>query len=179
VKLETLRASSSRPQRQRNLVDGFETTIKFNLNALWANFFYAANIPFVVARNPVFKEVVKRTSECNGPCTPPSYHNLRHKLLDAVKTDIKTKLHNKTKDNIRKLGATLSIDGWSSVINRPLINAIFVSSASEQFLGSVDTIGVKKNADFLAFILEKCIEQVGFTNVMQVTANNALVNPVA
>ena len=112
-------------------MDGFESATKRNLNAVWANFFYAANIPFAVSQNPAFKEAVKKIAKCYGPYTPPSYYDLRHKFLDQAKTDIKTKLHNRTEDSIRKFGATLSIDGWSSVTNQPLINAMLVSSAGE------------------------------------------------
>ena len=176
---ETPRASSSRLQRQSTLVDGFEEATRRKLNEVWANFFYAANIPFAVARNPAFKEAVKRTAEYNKAYNPPSYHDLRHKLLDQAKTDIEAKMKKRTEDSIRKFGATLSIDGWSSVTNRPLINAMLVSSAGEQFLGAVDTSGEEKNAVYLASILETFIEKVGPANVVQVTTDNAPVNPAA
>ncbi len=83
-------------------MDGFESTTKRNLDVVWANFFYVANIPFVVVRNPAFKEAVKKIAKCNAGFTPPLYHDLCHKLLDTAKTEIKTKLHNRTKDSIRK-----------------------------------------------------------------------------
>ena len=175
----TPRTSSSRPYKQSRLVDGFEEANRRKLNAVWANFFYAANIPFAVARNPAFKEAMKLTVEWNKPYTPPSYHDLRYKLFDEAKVDLQTKLQKRTEDSIRKFGATLSIDGWSSVTNRPLINAMLVSSAGEEFIGSVDTSGVEKNAEYLAFVLEKFIEHVGPTNVVQVTTDNAPVNPAA
>ena len=175
----TPRTSSSRPYKQSRLVDGFEEANRRKLNTVWANFFYAANIPFAVARNPAFKEAVKLTVEWNRPYTPPSYHDLRYKLLDEAKVDLQTKLQKRTEDSIRKFGATLSIDGWSSVTIRPLINAMLVSSAGEEFIGSVDTSGVEKNAEYLASVLEKFIEHVGPTNVVQVTADNAPVNPAA
>jgi len=111
-------------------LDGFEETNKHKLNAMLTNFFYVANISFVVAQNPSFK-VGKRMVEFNRLYTPPLYHDLQHKLLDQAKTTLKAKLHKRTKDNIRKFGATLSIDGWSSVTNWPLINAILISSTSE------------------------------------------------
>ncbi len=43
----------------------------------------------------------------------------------------------------------------------------------------MDTNGIEKNALFLASILEKFIEQVGPTNVVQVTTDIVLVNPTA
>jgi len=55
---------------------------------MWANFFYVGNIPFFLAQNPTFREVVKKIAEHNGSYTPPSYNNLRHKLLDQAKVDL-------------------------------------------------------------------------------------------
>jgi len=78
----TTHASNSRPQRQSRLANGFEEANKCNLNAMWANFFYEANIPFTIAQNPAFKEAMKRTVEFNRPYSLPSYHNLRHELLN-------------------------------------------------------------------------------------------------
>jgi len=73
----------------------------------------------------------------------------------------------------------MSIDGWSSVTNRPLINAMLVSSVGEQFLGSVDTSGQKKTAAYVAAILEEFIEKMGLTNVVQVIADNINANSAA
>jgi hypothetical protein len=42
-------------------------------------------------------------------------------------------------DSIRKFGATLAVDGWSSMTNGPLFKAMLVSLATDQFLKSKDT----------------------------------------
>jgi hypothetical protein len=69
-------------------------------------------------------------------------------------------------ESLRKFGAALAIDGWSSVTNRPSFNAMLVSSAIEQFLGSVDTTGYQKTTQYQASIMEKYIEEVGLHNVV-------------
>ena len=142
-------------------------------------FFFATNIPFSVARNAAFKEAVKKTAKWNRPYNPPIYNDLYNKLLNEAKTSIQSQLLTRTKHSIRKFGATLSIDGWSNVTNRSLINAMLISPAGEQFLGSVDTSRCEKNAKYLATVLEKFILEIGVENVMQVTADNTLVNPKA
>jgi len=106
---ETPRVASSRLHRQSRLSNGFEETNKRNLHVMWANFFYAANIPFSIARNPAFREAVKRMAEHNGLYTLPSYNNLRHKLLDQAKVDLEGKFQMRIEDSIRKFGATLSM----------------------------------------------------------------------
>ena len=171
--------SMTRPRRQSQLIDGFEEAGRRNLNTLWANFFYSANIPFAVARSEVFKEAVKKTAEFKRPYSPPSYGALRTKLLDQARADLEVKVHKRTEESIRKFGATLSMDGWSSVTNQPLLNVMLVSSAGEQFLGSVDTSGFEKTGEYLATVLDGFLQKVGPENVVQITADNATVNPKA
>ena len=175
---ETSRASSSRPHKQSNLVSGFEEGHKRKLHSVW-DFFYTANIPFSVAQNAAFKEAMKKTAAFDRPYTPPSYHELHYKLLNEAKTNIQIQLLARTEDSIRKFGGIVSIDGWSSVTTRPLINAMLLSSAGEEFLGSVDTSGCEKNGVYLATLLEKFIEQVGLKNIVLITIDNALVNSSA
>jgi hypothetical protein len=76
-------------------------------------------------------------------------------------------------ESVRKFGTTLAVDGWSSVINRPLFNAMLVSSATEQFLEAVDTTGYPKTTEYQASIMEKYIEEVGPQNVVQICIDNA------
>ena len=63
--------------------------------------------------------------------------------------------------SVHKFGATLAVDGWNSVINRPLFNAMLVSLAIEQFLEAVDTTRYPKTMEYQASIMEKYIEEVG------------------
>ena len=66
----------------------------------------------------------------------------------------------------------MAVDGWSSVTNRPLFNAMLGSLTTEQFLGAVDTTGYPKTAVYQASIMEKYIEKVGPQNIVQICTNN-------
>jgi hypothetical protein len=78
-----------------------------------------------------------------------------------AKEELQAHLQVKTVESVYKFGATLAVDEWSSVTNRPLFNAMLVSPAIEQFLGAVDTTGYPKIAEYQASIMEKYIEEVG------------------
>jgi hypothetical protein len=148
--------------RQVGLPEVFQEAERWELDKAWARFFYEANIPFVVSKNKTFKEVVKRTVEfCGGIYVPPSYHDLWRKFLVQAKEELQAHLQVKTVESVYKFGATLAVDEWSSVTNRPLFNAMLVSPAIEQFLGAVDTTGYPKIAEYQASIMEKYIEEVG------------------
>jgi hypothetical protein len=101
----------------------------------WAEFFYSANIHFTAARSTSFKKSVKMISEMRTSYLPPSYHDIRKRLLNETKHKIKAQIAERTKMFIRTYGATLAGDGWSSVNNHPLLNMMCVSPAGKEFLG--------------------------------------------
>jgi hypothetical protein len=140
-------------------------------NMAWAELFYSANIPFAAARSVSFKKAVKMTSSY----LPPSYHDIRKRLLNETKHKIKAQIAERTKMFIRTYGTTLAGDGWSSVNNHPLLNMMCVSSASEEFLGAIDTLGHMKDAVYIADVIKKYLIEVGSENVVQVCTDNASV----
>ena len=159
--------------RQSVLSEGFQEVERRELDKLWARFFYEANVPFAIARNGAFKEAVMKTAAFGKPYVPPSYHDVRTRLLVQAKTDLEADLNNRTAETVRKFGGTLALDGWTSVSSRPLCNAMLVSPAGELFLGSVDTTGKEKTAEYMASIMDKFIDQVGPHNIVQVCTDNA------
>jgi hypothetical protein len=132
----------------------------------WAEFFYSANIPFAAARSVSFKKAVKMTSEMRSSYLPPSYHDIRKRLLNETKHKIKAQIAERTKMFIRTYGATLAGDGWSSVNNHPLLNMMCVSPAGEEFLGAIDTSGHMKDAVYIADVIKRYLIEVGPENVV-------------
>jgi hypothetical protein len=141
----------------------------------WAEFFYSANIPFAAARSVSFKKAVKMTSEMRSSYLPPSYHDIRKRLLNETKHKIKAQIAERTKMFIRTYGATLAGDGWSSVNNHSLLNMMCVSPAGEEFLGTIDTSGHMKDAVYITDVIKRYLIEVGPENVVQVCTDNASV----
>jgi hypothetical protein len=139
----------------------------------WAEFFYSANIPFAAARLASFKKAVKMTSEMRTSYLPPSYHDIRKRLLNETKHKIKAQIAERTKMFIITYDATLAGDGWNSVNNHPLLNMMCISPAGEEFLGAIDTSGHMKNAVYIADVIKRYLIEVGPENVVQVCTDNA------
>jgi hypothetical protein len=89
---------------------------------------------------------VRRASEFCQSYGSPSYHDLHRKFLVQAKEELQAHLQVKMLDSVCKFGATLAVDGWNSVTNRPPYNPMLLSLDTEQFLGSVDTTGYHKTA---------------------------------
>jgi hypothetical protein len=141
----------------------------------WAEFFYSTNIPFAAARLVSFKKAVKMTSEMSSSYLPPSYHDIRKRLLNETKHKIKSQIAERMKMFIRTYGATLAGDGWSSVNNHPLLNMMYVSPVGEEFLEAIDTSGHMKDAVYITDVIKKYLIEVGPENVVQVCTDNARV----
>jgi hypothetical protein len=142
-------------------------------NMAWAEFFYCTNIPFTAAQSASFKKVVKMTSEMRTSYLPPSYHDIRKRLLNETKHKIKAQIVERMKMFIRTYGATLAGDGWSSVNNHPLLNMMCVSLAGEEFLGAIDTLRQMKDVVYIADVIKRYLIEVGPENVVQVYTDNA------
>jgi hypothetical protein len=162
-----------RTMRQVSLPEGMNTSNKQLLDKKWANFFYEANIPFNVAKHPAFVDAVEATSKSKVVYKPPPYNAIRTKLMKAAKDEVATMVNEKTKGSIHKYGVTICSDGWDNVTNRPLINVMLACTSGEVFLGSVDTTGERKDANYVANCMINYIEAVGAENVVQVCTDNA------
>jgi len=96
-----------------------------------------------------------------------AYNTLRTTCLTASKQRIQQQLQ-KWHKRAAKTGVTICIDGWSDPVNHPILNALAVCPKGAMFLGSVDTSGTTKSAEYIAQVLTEYIETVGPENVVQV-----------
>lgn len=58
-----------------------------------------------------------------------------------------------------RFGYTLTSDGWTSVQNRPLLNALAVVPAGAEFIKAIDTSGETKSAEFIAEWLDEVLKE--------------------
>ena len=137
----------------------------------WVEFFYSANIPFAAAQLASFKKAVMMTSEMRTSYLLPSYHDIRKKLLNETKHEIKAQIAKRTKMFIKTYDATLVGDGWNSV-NNHLLNMMCVFLAGKEFLGAIDTSGRMKDAVCIADVIKRYLIKVGPKNVVQVCTDN-------
>jgi hypothetical protein len=169
----SVRPSSARSLQQSTIPVLHAEDQRCKYDMAWAEFFYNANIPFAAAQSASFKKTVKMTSEMRTSYLPPSYHDIRKRLLNETKHKIKAQIAERTKMFIRTYSATLAGDGWSLVNNHLLLNMMYVSPAGEEFFGAIDTSGHMKDAVYIADVIKKYLIEVGPENVVQVCTDNA------
>lgn len=118
-----------------------------------AKFFYANNIPFNVASNSCTKDMF---NEFRAGYEAPNRKQLSGTLLDKVHDDIESEFKKKTKDE----SATLSMDGWSSIKNDPIIASSIQIQGKTHLIAAEDASSRKKTAKFCVEVAKKAIEDL-------------------
>ena len=158
---------------QRSMDEALQIGLRHKLDAMWASFFYKANIAFNVTRHPAFINEVKKTVAARILYCPPSFNALRTRMIDVKKEVVQKMVIERTKTSIAQYGATICSDGWSDTNRHPLMNVMLVCPARDVFLGSEDSTGAKKDIAYTTTLMSKYIDKVGPTNIVQLCTENA------
>uniref|UniRef100_A0A151UIM8 DUF659 domain-containing protein n=1 Tax=Cajanus cajan TaxID=3821 RepID=A0A151UIM8_CAJCA len=102
-----------------------------------ARFFYNNAVPFNVAKSEEFFAMFDLVSRHGLGFKPPSYHEIRVKLLkeEVKNTSITLQSY---RDEWEKNGCTIMIDGWTDKKRRTIINFLVNSPKGTLFLKSID-----------------------------------------
>ncbi len=79
-----------------------------------------------------------------------------------------------TQNAIRKYGASNYSYGWDNVAWHPLLKVMFACPNGDVFIGSIDTIGERKDAHYICNALGGYIKTIGIDNIVQIFIDNAL-----
>jgi len=96
-----------------------------------ARFFYNNAIPFNVAKSEEFTVMFDLVSRHGLGFKPLSYHEIRVKYLKEEVTNTSLSLQSH-KDEWKKMGCTIMIDGWTDKKRRKIINFL-VNSPKETY----------------------------------------------
>jgi hypothetical protein len=161
--------------RQLSMTEGFNASTKLHLDRAWASSFYEANIPFNIIRHPAFIYAMKETAKHRMPAyTPPSYNVIPTSLLKAKKEEVEKKTTTQLGNSLHKYGITLCANGWDNVQNHPLLNIIQTGTRGDLFLGTIDTTGEHKDAQYIVEQISTFVAKVGSHNVVLICTDNAV-----
>jgi len=159
-------------KKQSTLKAAFGKQDKFKVDALWGRAFYGNGLSFRLINGLHFKATVEATADFGENYKLPSLVSLHTTLLDKEKVSMAAELKS-FMVSTRSSKATITSDGWSDTRNRPLLNLLMVTPKGEKFLESVNTSGDTKDANFIAQVVGKAIEDVGVEIVVQMCMDSA------
>jgi hypothetical protein len=135
-------------------------------------FFYNNVIPFNVARSEEFPVMCDMILRHGNGFKPPSYHDLRVKLLNQEVKSTNDALEEHRKE-WRKTGCTIMTDGWTDR-RRTILNFLVNSPKGTVFLKYVDASNICKTTDKIFEMIDAFVEEVGEDNVIQIVTDNAV-----
>lgn len=137
-----------------------------------ARFFYNNAISFNVARSEEFNIMCDMISRHGNGFKPPSYYDIRVKLLNQEVKSTNDALEEHRRE-WKKTGCTIMTDGWTDRRRRTILNFLVNSPRGTVFLKSVDASNICKTAEKIFEMIDAVVEEVGEDNVVQVVTDNA------
>ncbi len=157
-----------------------ETTLSMRptmeqVNEQWARAIVKKGLSIDLVDDPEFRAVVVYTARAGlsyvdaqkGDSLLPH----RTKMSTVCIPDLDRKVGARVKKRIQGLisetGSMIISDGWTSVQNRPIINALQSTLAGAGFLKAVDTSGKVKTAEYIADFTVGCIQMMRILQMMK------------
>ncbi len=163
------------PTKKRSTLKAtFGKQDKSKVDVLWGRAFYGNGLSFRLINDPHFKAAIEVTADFGENYKLPSLVFICTTLLNKEKVSLAAELKS-FMASTRSSKATITSDGWSDTRNRPLLTLLMVTPKGEKFLESVSTSGDPKDANFIAQVASKVIEDVGAEIVVQVCMDSATV----
>ncbi|XP_052171981.1 uncharacterized protein LOC127787936 [Diospyros lotus] len=165
---------------------GKQTTIESHVNkelrenaCVWfSRWMYEAGIPFNAVNYPSFKPMMEAIGRVGPGMKPPSFHEVRVPYLKKEVEHTK-EIMKSHREEWARYGCTIMCDGWKDKRDRSLLNFLVNSPKGSVFIESIDTSSYAKDGMKLYQLLDRFVEDIGETNVVQVVTDNASANVLA
>jgi hypothetical protein len=141
-------------------------------------FFYEAGIPLNTVTLPSFDLMLEAIGDFGRNLRGPTPYEMSGKFLQKGKKKVQESLKSH-KESWELHGCTVMTDAWTDKRGRGVMNLIVHSAYGVCFLDSVDCSAIKKDGRYIFELVDRCIEEIGVQNVVQVVTDNAKPNEAA
>ncbi|XP_052207042.1 uncharacterized protein LOC127811330 [Diospyros lotus] len=162
-------------QRQQTISEALFKERTQSVREYCARWVYEAGIPFNAIDNDSFKLFVEAVGQFGPGFKPPSQYQLKELLLKGEVDKIK-ELLKKHEEEWARTGCSIMTDAWTDRKRRSIMNLCVNSNAGTAFLSSRESSDEAHTSELIFEYVDKCIEQVGPQNVIQVVTDNAANN---
>ena len=141
-------------------------------------FFYEASIPHNTVNLPSFAHMLKAIGSFGKGLRGPSAYEMSVPFLKKRKQKVLATFKNH-QESWQQTGCTVMTDAWTNRKGRGVMNLVVHSAHGVYFLDSVECSSARKDGKYIFDLVDKCIEDIGEENVVQVVIDNASVNVAA
>ncbi|KAJ9564612.1 hypothetical protein OSB04_000578 [Centaurea solstitialis] len=153
----------NKPPRSFGPMDRFATMTK------WA---YECAIPFHAFEKDSFKRAAEAIGQYRPRLPPPTRYEMGDTYLKKEVEKTKNTLK-KYQDEWKSSGCTIMTDAWSDRKRRSIMNLCVNSRLGTVFLSSKEFSDVAHTSEVIFEYVDKCIDEVGHKNVVQIVTDNA------
>ncbi|KAK2645550.1 hypothetical protein Ddye_020745 [Dipteronia dyeriana] len=139
---------------------------------------YEADISFNIIRNNSFNAMLEAVGQYGMGYKEPSRYLLSESLLKEEVCNIKEALK-KQEEECKLTGCSIMTDAWIDKKMRSIMNLCVNCCKGTTFLSSKESSNEVHTRELIFNYVDKCIEQVGPQNVVQVVTDNAFNNMAA
>ncbi|TQE07882.1 hypothetical protein C1H46_006531 [Malus baccata] len=168
----------SKNTRQQNINDAIWKERAHQVDQYVARWVYEAGIPFHAIDNDSFKRVMEAVGQFGPGYLPPSQYELREPLLKEEVERVKKSLK-KHEEEWALNGCSIMTDAWSDRKRRSIMNLCVNCKEGTIFLSSKECSSEAHTGEYIFEYVDKCVEEIGPQNVIQVVTDNASNNMAA
>mmetsp|Transcript_32514 Transcript_32514/g.103757 ORF Transcript_32514/g.103757 Transcript_32514/m.103757 type:complete len:479 (+) Transcript_32514:91-1527(+) len=140
----------------------------------WMRVVVKKALPLDIFNDPMFRKAVALTAAAGRSIVVggedtfmPKRKHMTSKILPVLDNSLNEKIQMKMR-GVSAMGVVLVSDGWTSVSNRPIINALAALPLGLFFLAALDTSGATKDARYIADFMIQHITTYGSADVVGV-----------
>lgn len=143
-----------------------------------AQWLYEASIPHNTTTLPSFHLMLEAIGDYGRNLRGPTPYELGGPLLKKQKSKV-LEAFKSHKQAWEFTSCSIMTDAWTDRKGRGIMNLVVHSAYGVCFIQSVDCSSEKKDGKYIFDLVDKCIEDIGVKNVVQVVTDNAKANEAA
>ena len=160
------------PLKQKSIKSLFSAEGAKKVGKAISKFFIFNGIPFnAVDSGPYYQSMIDTIAKAGLAIKGPTGYQIGNAYLEEEVQELEVYINTLTA-KWPVYGCTITCDGWSSRIRKPIINFIVYCDRSMVYLSLVDTTNIPKTVDYIFSLMNKIVEVVGEENIVQVVTDN-------
>ncbi|KAJ0680263.1 putative transcription factor/ chromatin remodeling BED-type(Zn) family [Helianthus annuus] len=164
--------TSQGKNKQSNLNNVFKKEQMTRVKQYVCKWAYECAIPFHAFERDSFKQVVEAIGQFGPSFMPPTRYEMATTFLKKEVEDTKTCLK-KFEEEWKFTGCSIMTDAWSDRTRKSIMNLCVNSKLGTVFLSSKECSDEAHTSANIFEYVDKCIEEVGPENVVQIVTDNA------
>ena len=137
----------------------------------WSKWWFDSNISFNAANSVYYQPAIDAIASIGPGFKGPTYQELRGPLLRNNVREVNDFMVD-IKNDWREYGCSVMSDGWTNQKQQPIMNFLVYCPRGTMFLKSLDTSGLRKDAETLFGIFDTVVQEIGVEHIVQFITDN-------